>query len=155
MTALALIRAAIVAKLETVPGIGRVHGYERFADRKSELADLYVAGGQLLGWNVRRIATAETSPAIGRTVVTHRWRIRGFMALADEAASEIAFDTLIEAIGDAFRDDDTLGGTVATCIVEEGSAPQAGIQVEDSGPVDFAGVLCHAAQLSLATRHFL
>jgi hypothetical protein len=36
-------------------------------------------------------------------------------------------------------------------VLDEGDA---GVQVPESGPVMFAGVLCHAARLTLATRHY-
>lgn len=69
------------------------------------------------------------------------------MSLDDETQSELAFDNLIEAARDAFREDETIGGAVETTTVDG----QAGLQLDDSGPSMFAGVLCHHARLSLAT----
>jgi len=41
MSTLATIRAAIVAKLNTVAGIGQVHNYERFARAEKDFRALY------------------------------------------------------------------------------------------------------------------
>jgi hypothetical protein len=148
------IRAAIAAKMNTVADIGRVHDYERWAKRDKDFQDLFLSAGQIRGWIVRRTATRETSPGIGRFVVTHRWQIRGYMALDDSAASEKTFDALVEALRDAFRSDETLGGLVASTVLPDGEGGEAGLQLEDHGPVMFANVLCHGARLRLATVHF-
>lgn len=147
------IRAAIVAVLQTVPGIGRVQSYERYAKDMPGLKALYADNGLLLGWHVRRIGLAEQGKIQPRSVEYTRWRIQGVMAIDDGAASELVFDDLVEAIRDAFRANDTLQGTVAQCSLPDGSA--AGIQLDDAGPVMFAGVLCHGARLSLNTVRYL
>lgn len=152
----ASIRTAIVARLNTVPGIGRVHAYERYANQLGDLAALYAwdAGGgqkQLRGWFVRRVGIRESHPSESLFREDIAWQIRGYMALSDAAESELAFDGLIDAIRAAFRTDDTLGGAVDTCWINE----EVGIQMEDAGPVLFANVLCHSARLILKTRrHF-
>ena len=151
MTAtLAQIRDAIKAKLEGIAGIGIVHKKERLAARVADLKALYVSNGQLLGWHIRRVATSEVSPAIGRYTTDHRWQIRGFMAIDDAADSEIVFDELIESIRAAFRADETLGGTIGGT---QAPPPTIGAQLIESGPVMFADVLCHGARLQLMTRH--
>lgn len=151
MTTVTDVRNAIKAKLEAIAGIGVVHSYERLATRVAELKALYVSNGKLLGWHVRRISTAETSPSVGRWTIDHRWQIRGFMAIDDATASELAFDDLIEAIRDAFRADETLGGLIKGTQVPP---PTINVQLIEHGPVMFADVLCHGARLGLATRHF-
>lgn len=154
MPTLEQIRDACVAKIAAIADIGKVHSYERYAAQQADMKSLYVATisgrDQLRGWFVRRTGTNETSDALGRYVVTHTWQIRGYMALEDGAASEKAFDALIEAIRDAFRSDENLGGLISSTVVEEG----AGVQVEESAPVLFAGVLCHSARLKFYTRHY-
>jgi hypothetical protein len=150
-TRLDQIRAAIAAKIAAVPDAGKVHEYERFAKGAKDFAALYQHNGQIRGWNIRRLTKAEKSPVIGKYNVINKWRISGFMSLEDATASEIVFDNLVEAVCDAFRTDETLGGVVASTVLE--SPDVAGIQVEDSGPVMFAGVLCHSARLVLYTWH--
>ncbi len=145
------IRTAIAAGISSVPGVGMVHTFERFAKANSEFRPLYESAGKILGWNVRRVRTEEKSDAAGQWMVTHTWSIKGFMGLDDGGDSELVFDRLVEAIRDRFRADETLGGVVDTTVVED----VAGIQVDDSGPVMFAGVLCHSVKLRLVTRHWI
>lgn len=152
------IRAAIVARLQGVPDVGVVHGYQRYANNLRDLAALYVttiAGAQQLrGWYVSRVATSEASAVAGAYSVTHDWVIRGYMALDDAGQSEIVFDDLVERIREVFRGDDALGGIVATIVFGgDGDAEQAGAQATLE-PVMFAGVLCHAARLNLRTRSY-
>lgn len=149
------VRAAIVATLQGVPAIGRVNEYERYAADMAALEALYVTeidgAQQLRGWYVSRTSRRENSPALGRYVITEGWRIRGFMALADDAESELVFDALCEAVIAAFRSDETLAGAVASTVRDDGTS---GPQME-AGPVMFAGVLCHSATLTLTTRRYL
>lgn len=152
----ATIRAAIKLQLESVANIGKVNDYQRYSKNNSELQAQYVAtisgSKQLRGWNIRRTKTRETGPdVVGPKVVTHTWDIRGYMALDDSAATEKTFDDLIEAIRDAFRDYETLGGAVQTTVID---GDVAGVQVIESVPVLFAGVLSHSARLQLMTRHY-
>lgn len=148
------VRNAIVAKLQGIADIGRVHGFERYAADMDALRGHYVASiagaDQLRGWYVRRVAGGETSPVDGRYIETATWKIQGFMALDDDAASEIQFDLLVDAVRDAFRADATIGGAV----VFTAFGQAAGAQLKDAGPVMFAGVLCHAATLTLTTTRY-
>lgn len=154
MSELTDLRAAIVAKLQGIAGIGVVHDHERYAHAMDTLKALYVPAGeqQLRGWFVRRVGIHEVSAGGSRRVQTVTWRIQGVMALDDASASELAFDALIETITDTFRADPTLGGLVLTPKPED---EDAGVQVVDSGPVMFANVLCHAARLALTTRQLI
>lgn len=149
-------RAALVALLEAVPAVGRVHHYERYAREDSAFRAHYLhtlPGGakQLRGWQVSRVGVAERLLDLGRWLDEHSWVIRGYLALDDSAATELTFDGLVEDIRAAFRADPTLGGlSTAEPIGEED-----GIQVRDAGPVMFCGVLCHSALLTLQTREYV
>ena len=151
-------RAAIVAKLQTVPGIGVVNDYERFSKSEKEFRAMYqIPGEPLQGGHVRRIRTRETSDALGRFTTTHEWRIRIFRALEDASASEKSLDEVIEAARQEFREDETLGGVVVTTVIEAepGQEAAAGLQLLDSGPVMFCSVLCNRAEMALYTRIYL
>lgn len=141
----ATIRAAIVARLKTVAGIGAVFAFERYAKTDKDFRVIYAAGEQVLGWHVRRVARRE-APANNEVLTT--WEIRGFMSLADEAESELALDALIDAICDAWRADPTLGGVVIYPKDDGMAVPE----LADAGPVMFTGTLCHSARLRLVTR---
>lgn len=153
---IATVRSAIVTRLSSVADIGVVHAYERYANDLARMKALYWSASHnaVRGWYVRRPATAETGNVQGRTVEQIRWRIVGLMALDDAAASEQTFDELIEAVRDAFAADETLGGTVDQCTNPDGEGESC-IQLDDSGPVMFGGVLCHACRLSLTSVRYL
>lgn len=157
MVTLAQIREAIRARVAAVANIGAVNDYERYTDQMSALRTLYVAsiGGsdQLRGWHIRRLRKNESYIDLERWVVVNHWQIRGFMALDDATGTEKTFDNLVEAVCDAFDTTPTLVAepNYAEVILDEESA---GVQVPESGPVMFAGVLCHSARLTLATRHY-
>ena len=155
----AAIRSAIKALMLTVPDVGVVHEYERYTTDIAGIRTqyLYAPLGQLRGWNIRRATVKEFGRLHNRSVEASRWQIRGFMALNDAIASELQMDALIEGLRDAFRSDDTLGGTVAQCSVPgpNGSSGEHALQVEDFGPVMFAGVLCHGVRLGLNTYRYL
>lgn len=155
MSAVTDIRNAIVATLNTVPGIGVVHDHEPHVRAMDQLKAMYVPASetQLRGWFVRRESVIETGRVQPRSVEYLHWRIQGLMALDETTGSEIVFDELIESVRDAFRGNDTLGGTVAQCAMPDGS--DAGLQVVDAGPVLFCNVLCHAARCQLTTQRFL
>ena len=147
------IRAAIVAKINTVPNIGQVHGYQRFAAREKDLANLYVLDGQLRGWFVRRLSVLEKTEGNATNSEQTHWLIRGYMALDDNNASELAFDELLDALRDAFRIDESFGVEIMDGVVESlTTKDQAGLYIEDTAPVMFAGVLCHSARCVLITR---
>lgn len=153
MSALADIKAAIKTRMETITGVGTINTFERYDNNLNGLAQHYGSGGTLKGWHIRRVTTQVRELRAGtpsRKEVLHNFQIRGFMAIKDAAESEAAFDLIVEAMRPAFFADETLGGTVNTISFPD----QAGIQLRDSGPVMFAGVLCHAARLDLRTRHF-
>jgi hypothetical protein len=155
MSDVAVIRAAIKAKLLTVADIGVVNDTERYTDQMSALKVMYVASiagaDQLRGWHIRKVGHTLITDDLMRWAYHTRWRLRLFMALNDANESEKAFDDLIEAASEAFRLDDNLGGAVLTSIDPESN--ESGLQLEESEPVLFAGVLCHSAKLSLHTQH--
>ena len=155
MTLIATIRAAIVAKLGSVTGIGNIHDYERYAQAEKAFRELYQSGDRILGWHVRRLATRTVSGMVGVGMQVSRWRIVGFMSLADSAASEKSLDDMVENVTDAFITDPTLGGAVTeTCDLTLGEGTKdCGIQLENSEPVMFAGVLCHRVTLGLTTSN--
>ena len=145
-------RAAIVAALASVPGMGVVHDRERYASDNSKFAALYLytpAGGepQIRGWWLRRVETEERTDTFGPGTNVHTWHVRGYMAFADDDGSELVFDELIEDFRAVVRQDPTLGGACEQPPEEETD----GVQVLDAGPVKFAGALCHSVLLQLKT----
>lgn len=148
-------RVALTALFGAVPDVGVVHGYEPYAKTQSEFQAAYIwtapdTTRQLRGWHLRRTATRERALGVGRTLNTHTWRLTGYMALDDNGATEPVFDELVEALRRAYRLDPVLGGASLL-----GPADGAGIDVTDSKPVVFCGVLCHSATLQFTTHAYL
>lgn len=152
MPSLHPIRNALVNLIASVPEIGAVHSYQRYAAREVEMLKLYLVPlhgrEQVRGWFVQRVATREVGLTLGTNVLRVSWSIKGYMALSDADQSERVFDDLIESVRDAYRANPTLGGLVAP----PPTTDEYGIQLDDAGPVFLAGVLCHSASLSLKTE---
>lgn len=148
----AIVRTAIAAVLARVPGIGRVHTYERYLKSQAEFVALYqdVETGGIQGWHIRRLSLAEGRMGADTSDEVTAWQITGYRGINDAEQSELALDGLIDRARDEFRADPTLGGVVASTWVEE----HAGLQLLDSGPVMFAGVLCHKVVLGLPVQRF-
>lgn len=159
MSALATTRLALFELLASVPGIGRVHDRERYVRDEAKFRQLYLArfngADQLRGWWFRRSATAEVTLGVGRRMEVHTWQIRGYMALNDDEGSELAFDELIEGLRDAVRTTADDHGSDVPWQPAPFDSPTDGLQVLDSGPVLFCGVLCHSALLELKTWNYL
>jgi hypothetical protein len=157
MSTVKAIRDAIVASMQAVPDMGMVHPFERYTRDEARFRELYLftpsqGEDQLRGWWLRRVATAETTVSTGTVMNVHTWQWRGYMALNDGDASELVFEDLIEAYRDAVRADPTFDGVCEQNAVAEG---EDGVQLVDSGPVMFCGVLCHSAVLQLRTWSYL
>ena len=143
------MRNALHATVAAVPGTGIVHKYQRFAAQESKLRELYTSNGKLNGWYISRPARGMSRADFERRFdLSDTWVLRGFLALSDERESEIEFDSVLDSLQDALTADPTLGGLVEYTAV---SSLEANIQ--DSGPVMFAGVLCHSAKIVFSIRY--
>jgi hypothetical protein len=153
MSNAAQIRAALVATLSSVPEVGLVHSYERYAKDVGALREMYQGwfdgDSQLRGWFVRRRRFSAEAKVAGRRTITTTWSITGYQALSDAAASELTLDALVDRIAEAIENNPTLSGTVRARQV----ADPAGVTLEDAGAVMFAGVLCNHVRLQLITEH--
>jgi len=153
MTGFERIRAALVALLQTVPGTGVVHSYERFAKNPTTFQALYLQGQDIRGFYVRRQSYRELGFTSQKNRIRARWTIQGFASLVDADATELAFDRLLDDVAAAVRARPVLhddgGNALCHVVTDDG----AGLQLDESGPVMFAGVLCHGARFSLTTEH--
>jgi hypothetical protein len=148
----ALIRARILAVLNTVEGVGRTYDYFRHvtneATTKALLKDQ--GTGALHFWFIA-LASEETlsqrrDGTLGKGTLTYE--MHGYMAVNDAEESEKAFAEKALDVLTAFNG--------AQKLILDGS-PIAGVIVQDSGPIQwpssphvmFNDVLCHYARLSL------
>lgn len=158
MSRIAEIRSAIVSTLASVPDIGQVYEFERDIREESKFKTLYLytpsdGEPQIRGWWLRRTLSEEKDFNVERTLVTDTWALRGFMALDDAIASELAFDELIETFRDKVRADPTFGGLGARRPPKDERSD--GVQVVEVAPVTLCGVLCHGALLQLQTWSYV
>lgn len=151
---LADIREQIKTILSTVPGIGIVHDYERLAVSWDDVLKFYKdADGRINGWTITRPKTDERWLTNMDYERIHKIVIRGVYGWQDAAASEIVFQTLVEAISDTFRGNDTLNGVCETICPQFGEMDgKSGIQVAIVEPRMFASVLCHYCELHLGVQ---
>ncbi len=139
------IRAAISAIMKSVPNIGTVHLYERYASTQSALLKFYGSGNKILGWNIRRLTKRELKQSTSNQQI--EWEIRGFLSLNDEGATELVMDDYADAICNAINTNATLNETVDSIRVDAYN----GARITESRPVMFAGVLCHSVKIRLET----
>lgn len=145
------IREQAAAILASVPGVGVVHEYQRYAtswDRFMELFRHENADGdrEINGWCITRTRTEEPHSTASHNQRTHTFLIRGFYGLQDGAGSELVFQDVIERICDAFRAEYSLNGTA------NDTSP---IQVEEVGADMMGNVLCHYCELSFTAEEIL
>lgn len=144
------LRARIKEVMLRVTDVGVVHEYERYAKNEAAMKGFYQYNDHLRGWFIRRVRQQRSSNALGSWTITTRWEMRGWLSLNDEAATEQTMDELVDALAAQFQLDEELGGLTDSIVVGN----EAGVQLEDSGPYLFAGVLCHGVKLALVTRHY-
>ncbi len=159
MTDFSAIRAAIVARMQTVSDIGRVHDAERNLTNEGSVRQHYgwpenVQKPAVRGWFVRLSSFGGVQDRIGRgRRITTAWQIIGFIGFQDDG-SDLAVQALVQALSAAFDDAPNLGGAVIRCAAGDGPEAPAGIQCDSILPVRLAGVLCHRIILTLPTQHF-
>lgn len=155
MTTLEALRVIIRDRMQQVPNIGAVHPYERYAATESALKALYLTQidgrASLRAWFIRRVTTRETVFSSLRNRVEIDWQLRGFLALEDAMATEIVMDQLVEQLRWVWRRDPTLGGVLDVPVTV---GQPIGLQLVESAPYMFAGVLCHGVRLNFTGALF-
>ena len=151
------IRTTIVAMLRAIPDIGIVHERERYASDLGKLREFYSwqpsdarSAKQVRGWFLRRVDKNENHIGNYKYDIENTWEIKGFMSFNDEMQSEIIFDGLVESISQVFQKPIALNQVQNA--TKQGVVAH-GIELINSQPVNFTGVLCHSATLKLITKH--
>ncbi|MFQ5915383.1 MAG: hypothetical protein ACE5JS_19615 [Nitrospinota bacterium] len=137
------IRSQLKAVVETVPGIGVVHDYQRWEIEADNFQTLFVSGGRINVWMITRDASREEEFAQQQNYRRHQARIIGLYALDDSDATEKTFSDLLESICDTLRQKGDLNGAA------ESSGPP---QVKRDDHARFAGTLCHYGEITLEAR---
>jgi len=144
----ALIRAALATLLNSVD-LGVFYEKERFSKNTRDMATLY--GEQINGGYIRLISRKRINNYDDRHVITLRYQIVYLLSFIDENDSQLTFEDNLEFFDDAFMASDEIEPTTqASHRTDEG----AGLSVDDTQPVMFAGVLCHRALMNLTVEYF-
>jgi hypothetical protein len=141
------IRTQIKTILEGVTGIGVVHDYERWSNDWATFLTLFkhVAGSRINGWIITRFKVDEEEETTSHEPSIHHYKIKGMYSLDDSAASEKAFNLLIEAIRAAFRANYQLNGTATN------TTPVKVPVIENRV---FGSVLCHYCEMTLTAEEY-
>lgn len=142
------IAADIKAKLESIPGTGIIHSYERqVVDMAKFIALFKDATGKICGWEITRKAVPEHFRGVVNR--NHQMIIQGYMGLQDQAASAVTFQDMCDDICDLFRAADAPDG--ATYQYRNSEEPdKTPPQIELINDRMFGNVLCHHAVISIS-----
>jgi hypothetical protein len=145
---LANIRTQLKSILETVPGIGKVHDFERWTnDWKSFLSNFKTEDNKINGWVITRTSATERLRAVSAVNTrTHKLVIKGYYGLKDSKESEKAFQDLIEAICNALRVNNDLN---RSCLRSD---PPQLVRVLHG---KYAGILVHLCQIHLLVDEYI
>src|SRR5437660_1165598 len=106
----------LVAGVAGISGVAPVYDYARHVTTEAEVLALLKGANQTRAhwWSVRpaREKPFTVAQRMGCKDALYRWEIHGWYALNDLAASEKAFDTIVEAVMIALLADLSLAGTV-------------------------------------------
>lgn len=141
----------LVAGVSGISGVAPVYDYARHVTTEAEVVALLKGAGQARAhwWSVRP-ATEKPFTVFERMGCKdglYRWEIHGWYALNDTAASEKAFDTIVEAVMTALLADLTLSGTVRPL---EDDLPAW--VANDHKQVGTSAILCHHAEITLGVK---
>ena len=139
---------AIKRTINGVPDSGSVTYGQQIEDRGWR--EPLMLNGEIRGWIVTPVASATSSPAVGRSLQQINWRVYHLAQVAaDAGASRRAFDNRLQAVRRAFLANGTLGGAVVQC-APEGSR-LTGLQIHSADEVMVHRVALHMADSTLVT----
>jgi hypothetical protein len=147
-------RDRLVALVESVPDVGRVHDRLRYGDAAEHWLTQIGGIRQVRAWEVSLDDTGPggSNTQVERLTQAHRhfyrpWMIRGWISLVDEDATYHTAVTLAHQIADAVDADPTLAGT---CLQIHGPDGRGCCQVGAPAPVTIGGgAFCWAIEIRL------
>tara|TARA_Y100000034_G_scaffold135950_1_gene209956 strand:- start:4330 stop:4827 length:498 start_codon:yes stop_codon:yes gene_type:complete len=149
-TKYSLLLERVVIHLSNVDSeIGQIHRYERVVDNKDAFLNMFRMPEKdnrgrypIRGWTISRTQTPGEPSAFGELQRTYMFILRGYWGLEDGAASELAFQDIVERVMDAFDDERDL----------QGQAEQYGVgptSLDSFELRQFGSALAHYAEISL------
>lgn len=140
------VRTAIYNALDGIANHGMIYDYTRWVADYTAFLTLFktTIGGvdQIRGWMISLAEiNQEQNDFTGAIWRTYTYRVNGYMGLDDSAATEKTFVALVETLVNAIDDDATLEAYLYH--------PPANVLIDTW---NFAGVLCHHAQITQIVR---
>lgn len=137
------ICSKLLALIKTLPDIGDVYDYFRWAESWSQFFSLFPAGH---GWMLTRVGVQDSQDfSTSCYLRTHTFHLIGFRPLNDATASDKTFQSHIDSICDVLRSNPTLDGAVL-----DTTLPEASISIRV-----FGAVLCHYTEITFTCKERL
>ena len=149
MSTLTAIKEQIKTILAAIDEVGNVYDYLIFTTSVLDLKELFSFTPQgegdahLRGWTITRTSTEEEWLGTEMNFRKHEFIIRGYMSFGKKGHTEQTWQDLVELVCDAFRPKFDLNNTDSITFA---------MQAEEVGHTEFAGVICHYAELSLVAE---
>jgi hypothetical protein len=145
VTEFTVVRDAVVARVNTVTGIGAVHSYQRFTNNWTDFLTIFaqtISGNfQVRGWFLTRDRITSVMSAYDKSTKTHHWKLRGIMGVFDSDNTEEIFQNLVDQVLTAIEVLDDAG---QSSVVKYSIGPVSAPIIE--GRV-FGDVLCHYCEI--------
>lgn len=142
------IHTRLVELISAIEGIGKVNSYQRYLNNLDDLAKLYVTENpvptekQLKGWFIQLVDIKASPVGNGKLENIVRFKVQGFLGISDKLESQLTMMDLVESIFNALTVSSFSGIAVAL----------SGVNLEVFNAVNFAGVLCHNAEIILSFK---
>lgn len=158
----ALLRDAMKALIETVPGAGRVHTFRRVIRNEPQLKTLLYDDEEkrICAWMISPALTNSVIPDVkpgyighgvkggGNVITTFQFQIEGIFQLNDADQSELVFQDLVWAVCDAFNAYGSIPAATGGAIPD--MHHQLPCSVVQFAFINFANTaLCHYARLEI------
>jgi hypothetical protein len=139
------IKAALKAVLEGVTNMGKVHDRVRWTNEPAKFKELFFDDSKQIinGWEITRVAYAPILSVSSLIHKVHVMRCRGYYGFKDSIDTENKFQTIVDGVVDAIHSN--ISYTDAWDRIED----MEGAQAVDIGLDDFAGHICHYADVEV------
>ena len=134
------IREYLLTRIETLPDVGPIHKYYRYSSTVKDLFNLFVLARQFRGWMFSRESLTPRTTGGNVLYLDHEFVLRPYYGVQDAVGSELVFQNHLDRVVHLFETDFRMGGLAVR------TSP---VSVRRITHRQFAGVVCHSADLAL------